>query len=151
MNRLLRSKLKNHEVKIAELTEDNQRMCRSVISNNWANKVIVADPEKFVPKPKKPPRPFTDPQAEADSEAFIQGTPERGDLKHFFELYNGMEDLAEDLDADGVRDMEETWREQGRDLLPAMIRDGIDEERARRILRKAFALRFRAAHPEFEI
>ena len=143
--------MKTREVKIAELTDDNQRMCRAVVSDNWANKVIVADPEKFVPKPKKPPRPFTDPQAEADSEAFIQGTAESGDLKHFFELYNGMEDLAEDLDADGVKDMEETWREEGRELLLAMIRDGMDEERARRILRKAFALRFRAAHPEFEI
>ena len=32
---------------------------------------IVANPEKFTPKPKKVPRPFTDPQAEADSEVFI--------------------------------------------------------------------------------
>ena len=138
-------------MKIAELTDDYQRMCRSVVSNNWANKVIVADPEKFTPKPKKAPRPFTDPQAEADSEVFIQGTPDSGDLKQFFELYNGFEDVAE-MYEDGIDGFEEEFREQGRELVPAMMREhAMDEERARRCLKKAFALRFRVAYPEFEL
>ena len=112
--------------------------------------MIVADPEKFVPKPKKPPRPFTDPQAEADSEVFIPGTSERGDLKVFFELYNGFEDVAE-MYEDGIEGFEDQFREEGRELVPEMMRDGMTEESARRILKKAFALRFRVAHPEFKL
>ena len=109
--------------------------------------MIVADPEKFVPKPKQPPRPFTDPQAEADSEVFI---PYLSDLEHFFELYNGLEDVAE-MYEDGIEGFEDQFREEGRELVPEMMRDGMEEETARRILKKAFALRFRVAHPEFKL
>ena len=43
-------------------------------------------------------------------------------------------------------------RENGRTFVSGVMEeDGVDEERARRILKKAFALRFKVAMPEFDL
>merc|ERR1712039_291277 len=110
-------------------------------------------------KPKKPKveRPITDPEAMADAEAVL---PNVRDKERFEELYVAFEDLAEDTeDIDGLED---SLREHGREFVNDVIEEDrvdsnvleenkIDEERARRILRKAFALRFRVAMPEFDL
>ena len=73
--------------------------------------------------------------------------------KLFFELYNAFEDVAEDMEADDIDDgFLGEMREQGRDFVRDVMREhAMDEERSRRILKKAFALRFRVAYPEFDL
>ena len=124
-------------------------------------RIIIADAQKAdeMVKPKKPKveRPITDPEAMADAEAVL---PNVRDKEMFEELYVAFEDLAEDMeDIDGLED---SLREHGREFVNDVIEEDrvdsnvleenkIDEERARRILRKAFALRFRVAMPEFDL
>ena len=157
----LRSKLSRQEeqaaLRIAELERDNREICLAAVSK----RIIIADAQKAdeMVKPKKPKveRPITDPEAMADAEAVL---PNVRDKERFEELYVAFEDLAEDMeDIDGLED---SLREHGREFVNDVIEEDrvdsnvleenkIDEERARRILRKAFALRFRVAMPVFDL
>ena len=145
----LRNKLSRHEkqaaARIAELEMDNRQLCSAAINNA----IIIADDQKanMKAKPPKVERPITDPEAMADAAAYL---PFVRDLERFEELYDAFEDLAEDTgDIDGLED---SLREHGRDFVrDVMEEDGIDEVRARRVLNKAFALRFRVAMPEFDL
>ena len=147
----LRSKLTRQEkqvaARIAELEEDNRQLCLAAINNT----IIIADDQKAKKRVKPNPpqeRAITDPVAMADAAAYL---PFARDSERFLELYDAFEDLAEDMEGD-IDGMEESFRENGRSFVSdVMEEDGVSEERARRILKKAFALRFRVAMPEFDL
>ena len=103
--------------------------------------------ERVKPNPPQE-RAITDPVAMADAAAYL---PFVHDFERFEELYDAFEDLAEDMggDYDGL---EESLRENGRSFVSGVMEeDGMSEERARSILKKAIAMRFKIAMPDFDL
>ena len=140
----LRLKLSRQEkqavARIAELEEENRELGSAVINNK-----PISDDQKAREKSKE--KAIPDPEATADAAAYL---PFLRDLERFEELYDAFEDLSEDIG--DIFGLEEGLRENGRTFVSGVMEeDGVDEERARRILKKAFALRFKVAMPEFDL